>query len=147
MLEIAEYIRKPFKVHAVEVTEENMIEVAQWCNGDLRKTPQGKTQSLSANFIAVRVARVTSPRQSQAFVGDWVLYAGTGYKVYTPKAFAHHFDLVQGGIKSRADQEMEKINSAFDDLSGEAKDAAVQARKPLEELRTVDVPASENVAG
>lgn len=86
MLETTKYARKPFHVDAVRVTAENMAEVAQWVNGDIRPDKDGK------QFVKVRVARPMSERQSQAYVGDWVLYAGTGYKVYTHKAFLASFE-------------------------------------------------------
>lgn len=77
------YVRKPFEVEAVEVTEDNLEEVAQWCQGSLRED--------SRKYIKVRVARALNERQTKAYPGDWVLYAGTGFKVYTPKAFAKTF--------------------------------------------------------
>lgn len=90
MLEIGRYIRKPFEVDAVEVTAENMEEVASWCQGDVRTDDDGK------NYIKVRVQRPLNESQTRAYVGDRVLYAGTGYKVYKPKAFKSSFDRVEG---------------------------------------------------
>lgn len=77
------YVRKPFEVEAVEVTEDNLEEVAAWCHGDLRED--------NRPYIKVRVARALNERQTKAYPGDWVLYAGTGFKVYTPKAFQKTF--------------------------------------------------------
>lgn len=86
MLETFRYARKPFFVDAVQVTAENISEVAKWCNGDVR------TDNTGAKYVKVRVHMPKNPRQTQAFVGDWVLFAGTGYKVYTPKAFVGSFE-------------------------------------------------------
>lgn len=77
------YVRKPFEVEAVEVTEDNIEEVTKWCQGTLRE--EGR------RHIKVRVARALNERQTKAYPGDWVLYAGTGFKVYTPKAFEKTF--------------------------------------------------------
>lgn len=87
MLETKSYLRKPFEVTAVRVTGDNIYEVAKWCNGDVH------TQSEDgAKYIRVRVTNAINEKQTMAFVGDWVLYAYTGYKVYTDKAFAKSFD-------------------------------------------------------
>lgn len=88
MLKTEKFVRKTFVVDAVEVTAENMEEVAKWCGGDVR-TKDGQ------KYIRVRVYRPIGDRQTQAFVGDRVLYAGTGYKVYTPGAFEKSFDPYQ----------------------------------------------------
>jgi hypothetical protein len=85
-IETTKFARKPFYVDAVQVTEQNISDVAKWCNGDIRKDNQ------KVDFIKVRVNRPLNERQTQAYVGDWVLYAGTGYKVYTPKAFEDSFE-------------------------------------------------------
>lgn len=77
------YVRKPFEVEAVEVTEDNLEEIAEWCHGDLRED--------NRRYVKVRVARALNERQTKAYPGDWVLYAGTGFKVYTPKAFEKTF--------------------------------------------------------
>jgi hypothetical protein len=86
-METSKYARKPFTVDAVQVTDENIMEVAQWCSGEVVVDDSGK-------HIKVRVARVLNERQTKAYVGDWVLYAGTGYKVYTAKAFTKSFEPV-----------------------------------------------------
>lgn len=85
-METVKYVRKPFEVEAVQVTTDNIDEVAAWCNGEV------KEEENTSKYIKVAVARVLNERQTKAFVGDWVLYAGTGYKIYTAKAFAKHFD-------------------------------------------------------
>lgn len=85
------FVRKPFYVEGVQVTAENMAEVAKWCQGDIRGFKPGGEGELT-DYIKVRVLRPLNERQTMAFVGDWVLYAGTGYKVYTVKAFLHSFE-------------------------------------------------------
>lgn len=84
-LQTEEYIRKSFPVDAVQITADNMEEVAKWCDGDIRKTDKGDP------FIKVRVHNPLTERQTKGYVGDWVLYAGKGYKVYTQKAFDQSF--------------------------------------------------------
>lgn len=114
-MQTRKFTRKPFEVEAVQVTEDNYEEVAKWCQGEV------VINEKEGDHIKVRVLRVLNDRQTKAFIGDWVLYAGTGYKVYTANAF----------------------KNSFDPLDGEAKDAAVQAEKSqtAEELRTTSTPA------
>lgn len=89
MLETTQYIRKPFNIDAVKVTSQNMSEVAKWVDGDIRTDDLGQ-------YVKVRVHRPLNERQTKAYVGDWVLYAGTGYKVYTDKAFRNSFEQSSG---------------------------------------------------
>ena len=84
-LDILEYVRRPFEVKAVQITEENLQTVADWCQGEVRLTADGQP------FIKVKVYRPMSSRQTRAFVGDWVLYSSKAYKVYTTKAFEQAF--------------------------------------------------------
>jgi hypothetical protein len=92
-LDIEKYVRKPFAVDAVCVTEENMREVAKWCGGQVKRLPRWDPRS-GTKFISVNVLKALNERQTQAFVGDWVLSSGSGpngFKVYTPRAFETSF--------------------------------------------------------
>lgn len=91
------FARKPFYVDAVRVSEANLTEVANWCEGVLMEED-------GTPFIKVKVHRPLTERQTQAFIGDWVLFAGTGYKVYTPKAFDKSFEKVKTLTKAQADE-------------------------------------------
>lgn len=84
-LEVKQYQRRSYEVDAVLVTEENMAAIAKWCGGDIR------THVDLSKYVKVRAFRPMNDRQSKAFVGDYVLYAGTGYKVYTANAFNSSF--------------------------------------------------------
>lgn len=107
------YTRNPFVIDAVQVTDDNINEIAQWCSGDVRtaEIKPGKED----HYIKVRVQRPLNERQTQAFVGDWVLFAGTGYKVYTNKAFRKCFtkyeeDTTVGGQAKFPDDETAEKN-------------------------------------
>lgn len=95
------YVRKPLYVDAVQVTEENFETVARWCFGEIYNIDESavdKTADVqpTKQYIHVRVHNPKNPRQTKAFVGDWILYTERGYKVYTAKAFTTNFDLVEG---------------------------------------------------
>lgn len=94
------FIRKPLYVDAVQITLENFIEVAKWCQGEI-KNYQDKTlvgaeaeNQTIERYIHVRVHNPKNVRQTKAFMGDWLLYTERGYKVYTQKAFRNSFDKV-----------------------------------------------------
>lgn len=92
------YVRKPFEVNAVQVTEENFEEVAVWCGGTIvtTRSPQDD-KAAGERYIKVEVSRPLNERQTKAYVGDWLLEAARGFKVYTDGPFARNFALVPTG--------------------------------------------------
>ena len=87
------YVRKPFTVDAVQVTDNNLEQVSEWCGFDIRTQ---KVNGEEKRYIKVRVKNPQSERQTKAFAGDWILYAdqGSGYKVYTNNAFLRTFEAI-----------------------------------------------------
>jgi len=94
MITMKKFVRKPLYVEAVRITRDNFEEMATYCQGDIRFDPKGKGSR--KKYIHVRVHNPKNERQKTAFVGDWLLYTETGYKVYTNKAFNLAFDLAEG---------------------------------------------------
>lgn len=90
-LNIQQYQRKPFPVEAVQVTLDNMQEVAEWCGGEIVLDKQG---SRLVNFIKIEVQHAISERQKKAFLEDWVLKTNSGFKCYSSRAFPKNFDPV-----------------------------------------------------
>jgi hypothetical protein len=88
-IESKRFVRRPFYVDAIQVNGENLYEVAKWCQGEVRSTKSVKEGV--RKFIFVRVFQPRNERQTMAFPGDWIVYAGTGYKIYTPNAFNNTF--------------------------------------------------------
>ena len=91
------YVRKPLIVDAVQVTRENFKELADWCQGSIRRNNDGMDVMSgevdpSSQHIHVRVHNPRSGRQAMAFVGDWILYTEMGYKIYNTKAFLGSFE-------------------------------------------------------
>lgn len=117
-LKLHKFARKPFYVDAVRVSEENMAKVAEWCGGEI------KNDSQEGPYIKVKVHRPLTERQSMAFLGDWVLFAGTGFKVYTPKAFDKSFEKVRTLTKEQADEAGIKVPHEPKKLSKKQADAA-----------------------
>lgn len=90
MIQTETYDRKPFTVQAIQVTLENIAEVAELCNGEVM------VESGGDQFIKVDVHNPMNDKQTQAHVTDWVLDSGRGYKVYTNKAFRAGFQKGSG---------------------------------------------------
>jgi hypothetical protein len=94
------YVRKPLYVDAVQVTEANFYDIARWCQAEIRNIDESPWDRNDENaepakeYIHVRVHNPKNPRQTKAFVGDWILYTERGYKVYTEKAFRANFDRI-----------------------------------------------------
>lgn len=94
------YSRKPFHVSAVQITAENMEEVAAWCAGEIRtgkkvvRDDDNKViDRIEVSFVKVDVHRPLNERQTKGYVGDWVLLSESGFKVYTERAFEKAFEL------------------------------------------------------
>lgn len=100
------FVRKPLYVEAVQVTEENFVDIAQWARSAIFTKSGGKVSEGGENipedtaidpdshYIFIRVHNPQSARQSKAFVGDWILYTDRGYKIYMDKPFKDNFDAV-----------------------------------------------------
>jgi hypothetical protein len=94
-VETQRYIRKPLYVDAVRVTAQNFDDIVAWCQGEVDSEEVPPGSGTQKKFIKVRVHHPKNPRQTKAFIGDWVLYTERGYKVYTNKPFRMAFDLVE----------------------------------------------------
>ena len=86
------YIRKPFTAEAVRVTRENVNEIAEWCGGEVRIWKGRK--GIEKPYVKVNVKHPLGVRQTEGRLGDWVLYANDGFKVYTDKAFRRTYEPV-----------------------------------------------------
>jgi len=98
-IETTRFIKKPLYVDAVRITAANFDEVVTWCHGEVQEQEvPGKSPK---KFIKVRVHNPSpkNARQTQAFVGDWILYTERGYKIYTHKAFEASFDEVPENVE------------------------------------------------
>lgn len=85
-LDIRRYTYNPVYVKAVQVTSSNMKAVAKWCGGQVVQE-----DSPAEPYIKVETIRPMRLRQTQAFMGDWVVKTSAGYKVYLEKAFPKAF--------------------------------------------------------
>lgn len=97
MIKPETYLRRTFEIEAVRITHDNMHEVAIWCLAE-EKVQTRPAKKGEGNFVQeipylkIEVLRPLNERQSMAFVGDWVLKTGTGFKIYTDIAFHKNFE-------------------------------------------------------
>jgi len=80
-LEYTEFVRKPFLVEAIEITEENLEEVAKDI-GAVKNGPEGR-------YIAVNRRLVQNVLK--VYPGYWMTKMGDFVRVYNPKAFHNQF--------------------------------------------------------
>ena len=106
-MKTSRYVRKPFYVDAVQVTKENMEEVAKWCGGDIQHDLNG------IGFIKALQHRSKTIPKTRAFVGDWVLSSKIGFRVYTNGAFEKSFEDSDGEWSESFDEALNKVKGGF----------------------------------
>lgn len=139
-LETNKFVRKPFYVDAVQVTSDNIGQVARWCSGKIKEAKPDKDVEqgrVPEKYIEVNVYRPMTDRQKMAFVGDWVLFAGKGYKVYTDVAFQKSFELIDGTLHPEVDRVTNRSAVTGEFVSAEEAAAnpdttVTETRQPVE---------------
>ena len=90
-LEFTDYARKPFVVEAVEVTEDNLEEIAKYV-GEIEKKEDG------TRFI--RVDRRLVPNIYKVFPGFYMTRMGDHIRCYNKKVFKDQFTELTPDIKT-----------------------------------------------
>lgn len=83
------YTRKPFTVEAIEITEENIFELAEFI-GTVRK----KEDETSYIHVDKRLV----PNVFRVYPGFFMTRMGENIRCYSPKIFHDQFDLVLGSV-------------------------------------------------
>lgn len=99
------YSRRIFEIDAVQVTPENMEEVATWCEGAVRHNVAGDA------YVKVKVHRPMNEKHTRAYPGDWVSLSKSGYKVYTDRAFQNSFVQMSGTSHNVFEQQNTEPNT------------------------------------
>ena len=89
-MEFTTFVRKPFVVEAVEITKDNIAEVAQHV-GDLRYREDGSPFILPDRRLVPNVVRV--------FPGYFMTKMGENIRCYSPKIFKEQFVEKTDGIQ------------------------------------------------
>lgn len=99
---IVPLVRKSFPAEGVQVTKENFVEVAEWCNGVLHSEPDD--QGNQVPFIKVEVTRPLNEKQTKAFVSDWIVKVGHGFKIFNIHSFERSFEQTWEDVNVEADE-------------------------------------------
>lgn len=84
-MEFTTFSRKPFVVEAVEITDENIEEVAKLIGTDgVRVKDEVKYIALDKRIV---------PNIHRAYVGWWLTRMGDNLRCYSPKIFEEQFEL------------------------------------------------------
>lgn len=91
IMEFNQFVRKPFVVEAVEVTEENIEEVAEYV-GTLRKKDDGTPY--------IQVDRRLIPNVFRVFPGFWMTRMGDNIRCYSKRVFNDQFTEITPDIQT-----------------------------------------------
>lgn len=91
-MEFSNYIRKPFSIKALEVTEDNFEEVAALVGKDIQMTSKGD------RYIVVN--RRIIPNGFKIFLGWWVTVMDDNIRCYPPKSFNAQFEPIGDGVNA-----------------------------------------------
>jgi hypothetical protein len=107
-METRTYVRNPLVVEAVQVTPENIYEVAKWCGGEVHKddmtVKQVEGPDIQVRHIKIEALHPKNKRQERANFDDWVLKSKQGFKVFEHTAFQNGFHEATGVEKDEAIQ-------------------------------------------
>jgi hypothetical protein len=84
-------------VDAIRITDENIEQVAAWCQGEVKIYRQHrgsdgiKPEDFGKRYIELAVSHPTGRRRAKAFSGDWLVSVKASFKVYNHRAFESTF--------------------------------------------------------
>jgi hypothetical protein len=145
MLQTKKAVRKPFPINYVQVTLENIGEVATWCKGAVEKREQrmlGTTVELPV--IKIKGQGDQRNKTFDATLGCYVVEFKGSFRIYKPAQFDASFDLVPD-----TEDLMAMAQDAVDFLKNEGRlEEARQAQGVVEELQAVmPVEPTSDLAG
>jgi hypothetical protein len=103
-LEFTNYVRKPFSVQAIEVTEENIRDVARGLNIGVVK----HDEDTGAPYILVDKKKI--PNVNRVHAGYFVTKMGNNVRCYNPQVFPQQFTEITPDIIA-----------AMEDINGEGE--------------------------
>jgi hypothetical protein len=90
------YTRKPFTVEAIEITEENIFQLAEFI-GTVRKKEDGTSY--------IHVDKRLVPNVFRVYPGFFMTRMGENIRCYSPKIFNDQFDLVTVSLVTNGGEE------------------------------------------
>ena len=102
------FIRKHAVVEAVRVTSINMAQVARWCDGRVQAVTVNGIDVLCVIPPVIRSSYDNKPRR--AFVDDYIMLDGQGYKVYRQADFERMYDELNSDMIDEINNQMDKVS-------------------------------------
>jgi hypothetical protein len=87
-MQTTKFLRKPLSVEAVQVTEGNMAQIAEWANGTLYTDVLDPAEW----YIDIKVIHPLRRKECRAHIGEWILKSKQGFKIYSDRAFQKGFE-------------------------------------------------------
>jgi hypothetical protein len=91
IMEIQKATRKPFPVEVVQVTLQNIEEVAVWCNGTIE---QRATRLLGTTTDLPVIVIDSHSDRREAALGSWIVNLKGSFRTYNSSAFDSTFDIL-----------------------------------------------------
>lgn len=95
-MEMTKFVRKPFEVDAIQITEENINELAEFI-GTIRK------KNDEDGSVYIQVDRRLIPNIDRVFPGYWFTRMGNNARCYSEKIFSTTFVPVDENIQQWVD--------------------------------------------
>ena len=124
-MELTKFVRRPFTVEAIEITEENIEELAQFIGTIRTKGDGGK-------YIAVD--RTLIPTVDRVYPGFWLTRMGNNDKCYSRKVFMREFI----ELSPRRAEALEVLSTPDHELSSEDCDCAACKNRKAQLALDVD---------
>jgi hypothetical protein len=122
--------RKTFVVQAIQITGENLSELAEWCGGELIESYTPEIHLRSGNYrtghpcIEMTVGR--NGQKIRAFIGDWITHiqGSEKFKIYRDKTFKEAFEEVLRDFPEEMMRKVvrEELRSLLYSLTATARD-------------------------
>lgn len=88
-LQTVAVVRKTFTAEAVQITDDNIIDVSNWSGARIKETDGGILLRLDTGVPKA------SRQATTAGVGDWIVCTGEGFKIYRGRSFDHTFEVLK----------------------------------------------------
>lgn len=127
MVEFTDFVRQPFKIEAVQITDDNMDALAELLNSTVITTEDGTSQYISVN-------RKVVPQGSKAYVGWWVTIMGKKLRCYPNKIFTQQFTEMTDEWRSWFGPDEEEVTSESETAAILADPDAMAAIEEAEDV-------------
>lgn len=130
-----DYVRTPFAIKAIEVTEDNFEDVAAFCGKSIEVTSKGD------RYIFVN--RRIIPTGSKIFVGWWITLMDDNVRCYPPRSFNSQFVPLDGKtefVVEPPSSEEDSFSTLETERAVASLEAAAEANRDIVDMLTTNSP-------